>query len=47
MYRPAATARPYNETSVIRTVFVSALGLLPMGLVSGMMLMQIFGVWTY
>jgi hypothetical protein len=47
MYRPAATTRPKNETSLIRTVFVSALGLLPMGVVSGMMLMQIFGVWMY
>jgi len=30
-----------------RTLLVSFLGLLPVGLVSGLMLMDILGVWTY
>jgi len=47
MSRPATNHRQYAEGGVVRTVVVSALGLLPMGIVSGMMLMQIFGVWTY
>jgi hypothetical protein len=47
MVRPAPTARQNAEGGVVRTVVVSALGLLPMGVVSGMMLMQIFGYWTY
>ncbi len=47
MSRPATTNRQYAESGVVRTVVVSALGLLPMGIVSGMMLMEIFGVWTY
>lgn len=46
MYRPANVSRQ-NATGVVRTVVVSALGLLPMGVVSGMMLMQILGYWTY
>jgi hypothetical protein len=46
MYRPANVSRQ-NAPGVVRTVVVSALGLLPMGVVSGMMLMQIFGYWTY
>jgi hypothetical protein len=46
MYRPANLNR-HNAPGVVRTVVVSALGLLPMGVVSGMMLMQIFGYWTY
>jgi len=36
-----------TEGGLVRTVVVSAIGLLPMGVVSAMMLMQIFGVWTY
>lgn len=47
MYRPANISRQNASGGVIRTVVVSALGLLPMGVVSGMMLMQIFGFWTY
>lgn len=39
--------RPGNDSGVLRTVVVSALGLLPVGVVSGMMLMQILGIWTY
>ena len=47
MSRPATTTRQTAEGGAVRTVVVSALGLLPMGVVSGMMLMQIFGIWTY
>jgi len=47
MYRPALTARTPSDGSALRTLIVSAVGLLPVGLVSGMMLMQILGVWTY
>ena len=47
MYRPAPNANRRNAQGVVRTAVVSALGLLPMGIVSGMMLMQIFGIWTY
>lgn len=36
-----------NESNTVRTVVVSAFGLLPVGVVSGMMLLQILGVWTY
>lgn len=39
--------RPSHEGGMVRTVIVSALGLLPVGVVSGMMLMQILGIWTY
>lgn len=46
MVRPA-NANRQNATGVVRTVVVSTLGLLPMGVVSGMMLMQILGYWTY
>ncbi len=47
MYRPNTATPSQTEGHVVRTVFVSALGLLPVGVVSGMMLMQILGVWTY
>lgn len=47
MSRSPALNRSNNEGSMVRTVVVSALGLLPVGLVSGMMLMQILGIWTY
>jgi hypothetical protein len=47
MYRNTAMTRQNTEGRVVRTVVVSALGLLPVGVVSGMMLMQILGVWTY
>lgn len=47
MYRAENLNRNNAPGGVVRTVVVSALGLLPMGLVSGMMLMQIFGIWTY
>lgn len=43
----ANTQSSGQETSLVRTVVVSAIGLLPVGVVSGMMLMQIFGVWGY
>jgi hypothetical protein len=35
------------ETSTVRTVVASAFGLLPVGVVSGMMLAQILGIWSY
>ena len=42
------TARPRQaDGNSIRTLVVSLLGLLPIGLVSGLMLMDILGVWTY
>jgi len=41
------TAAASNENSTVRTVLVSAFGLLPVGAVSGLMLLQILGVWTY
>ncbi len=47
MVRPAPTLRQNAEGGAVRTAVVSALGLLPMGIVSGMMLLQIFGYWTY
>jgi hypothetical protein len=47
MYRPANNNRQTAPGGAVRTVVVSALGLLPMGVVSGMMLMQILGIWTY
>lgn len=47
MSRSTAMTRSNNEGSVVRTVVVSALGLLPVGVVSGMMLLQILGIWTY
>ena len=37
----------HEAGSAIRTLLVSVLGLLPVGVVSGMMLMQILGVWAY
>lgn len=36
-----------NESSAVHTVVASAVGLLPVGVVSGMMLMQILGFWAY
>jgi hypothetical protein len=47
MYRNAAMPSPANDTGMLRTLIVSVLGLLPAGVVSSMMLLQIFGVWTY
>ena len=47
MYRPTLMTRTQNRANALRTIIVSAVGLLPVGVVSGMMLMQIFGVWTY
>ena len=47
MYGPNTNNRQNAQGGLIRTVVVSAIGLLPMGVVSTMMLMQIFGVWTY
>ena len=47
MYRPTLATRRTNGGNALRTLMVSAVGLLPVGLVSGMMLMQILGVWTY
>lgn len=42
-----ATDNRRNASGVVRTAVVSTLGLLPMGIVSGLMLMQILGIWTY
>ncbi len=39
--------RSSNDGNAVRTVVASAFGLLPVGVVSGMMLMQILGIWTY
>jgi len=47
MYRPTLMTRPQSSVSALRTIIVSAVGLLPVGVVSGMMLMQMFGVWSY
>jgi len=47
MYRRTLMTRTPNRGSALRTIIVSAVGLLPVGLVSGMMLMQILGVWAY
>ena len=47
MYRPTMMSRNPDAGNALRTVIVSAVGLLPVGLVSCMMLMQMFGVWTY
>ena len=41
------TSQSSNEGGTVRTVVVSAFGLLPVGVVSGMMLLQILGIWTY
>jgi hypothetical protein len=40
------TTRPNTKAGLARTVVASAVGLLPAGLVSGLMLLQIFGLWT-
>jgi hypothetical protein len=45
MIRPIPNRR--SAQGVVRTVVVSSIGLLPMGIVSGLMLMQILGVWSY
>ena len=47
MYGHTPNNRQKTEGGVVRTVVVSMIGLLPMGVVSTMMLMQIFGIWTY
>ncbi len=47
MYRNSDMTRSDSEGGMLRTVVVSVLGLLPVGVVSGMMLMQILGIWTY
>ncbi len=50
MNRPARTHPQgsfHEGGNTIRTLLVSVVGLLPVGVVSGMMLMQILGVWTY
>jgi len=47
MYRPTPMTRTRNDGNALRTIIVSAVGLLPVGLVSGMMLMQILGMWSY
>ncbi len=47
MYRPTLMRRTPSDGNALRTIIVSAVGLLPVGVVSGMMLMQILGVWTY
>lgn len=43
MPRPATT----RTATVAHTVVASAFGLLPMGIVSAMMLMQVLGIWSY
>lgn len=47
MNRFTVMTRPGNEGRTFRTLIVSVVGLLPVGLVSGMMLMQILGIWNY
>lgn len=47
MSRSNTMTRPNTDGSLVRTVVVSALGLLPVGVVTGMMLMQILGIWRY
>jgi len=47
MYSNAVMPSSANDKGVLRTFIVSVLGLMPAGVVSGMMLLQIFGVWTY
>jgi hypothetical protein len=47
MLRTNAISRHGHEGGLVRTVVVSALGLLPVGVVTGMMLMQILGIWRY
>ena len=47
MTRSNTMTRPNTESGLVRTVVVSALGTLPVGVVSGMMLMQILGIWRY
>jgi len=39
--------RSRNDNNAVRTLFVSAFGLTPVALVSGMMVMQMLGLWTY
>jgi hypothetical protein len=40
-------SNPQTSSSTVHTVVASAFGLLPVGVVSGMMLMQILGYWAY
>lgn len=43
-----AISRPAdNAGNAARTLVVSLFGLLPVGVVSVVMLMQIFGIWQY
>lgn len=45
-----ATPRPARRQAggnAVRTVVISVVGLLPVGVISGLMLMQILGVWSY
>lgn len=44
--RPTASLRSAAATgNTARTVFASMVGLLPVALVSGMMLLQVLGLW--
>lgn len=43
-----AISRPAeNAGNAARTLIISLFGLLPVGVVSAVMLMQIFGIWQY
>lgn len=39
--------RSRNNSNAVRTLFASAFGLTPVAVVSGMMVMQMLGLWTY
>lgn len=47
MNRSTETTQNHNDSNAFRTAIVSAFGLLPVGVVSSMMLMQMLGIWTY
>ena len=47
MYRTAKIENRRNDSNAVRTVFASAFGLTPVAVVSGMMVMQMLGLWTY
>lgn len=47
MHRQAPKARALSNDDGPRTAIMTLLGLVPVLLVSGMMLMQMLGLWTY
>jgi len=47
MNQSRGMARNSNDGNAVRTVVASVFGLLPVGVVSGMMVMQMLGIWTY